>query len=89
MDKYDIQMVLDERAKIERLIKTHNEVLNQLPQSANGMISDEIRNTDFYKYHKKQLDKHFKALQDFNLKFTNKQKREIAKYRREMKKQSI
>ena len=82
MDKYEIEMLIEQRNKIDELVDSHSEAMNQLPKHPNGIIKEEARNTDFYKYHEKEFDKHFEHLRQFNAKLTNRQKREIQKYQR-------
>lgn len=79
------EKLVAEVTAIEGLLKFHTEKLNELPKLADGRISDENRSTDFYKLHKAKTDKYFKALQEFNSKLTNNQKRTMAQYRRALK----
>lgn len=85
MDKHEIEMIIEQRNKIEGLVDVHSKALNRLPKHLNGMIKEEARDTDYYKYHEKEFDKHFEHLRQFNSKLTNQQKREIQKYLRQQR----
>ena len=54
------------------MVDLYNEKLNELSTHSNGLLTEEIRNSDFYKFHKKEYDKHFDALREFNKNLTNK-----------------
>ena len=85
MDKHEIEMVIEQRNEIEELVDVHSEALNRLPKHPKVIIKEEARNTDFYKYHEKEFDKHFEHLRQFNSKLTNQQKRAIQKYKRQQR----
>lgn len=72
---------------VEKSLKKHSDQLKKLPQLSDGRISDEYKSTEFYVYHKKESDRLFFILQNLNSSLSNKQKRELSKYRRALKKQ--
>ncbi|WP_373194515.1 hypothetical protein [Mycobacterium marinum] len=85
MEKADIERIIQQKSQIEQNIDKHTKALNQCPKMSNGYIKETDRNTSYYQWHKKELDKHMQCLKNFNSLFTNQQKREISKYRREQK----
>ena len=82
MDNLDAASLIKKKSAIELLVKKHSEKLNEFPQFSNGLVPDEVRNTEKYKFHKSEFEKHFKALQEFNGNLTNYQKKEMSKYKR-------
>lgn len=82
MDKEEIKLLVRQKERIEQLVNGHSERLNEFPKLPNGLMSDEVRNSDFYKFHKEQYDKHFEELRNFNGRLTNKQKMELLKYKK-------
>lgn len=85
MKKADIERIIQQKSQIEQNIDKHTKALNQCPKMSNGYIKETDRNTSYYQWHKKELDKHMQCLKNFNSLFTNQQKREISKYQREQK----
>src|SRR5699024_1842716 len=85
MDKHEIEMIIEQRNRIEGMVDVHSRALNRLTKHLNGMIKEEVRDTEYYKFHEKEFDKHFKHLRQFNSKLTNQQKREIQKYQRQQR----
>lgn len=85
MDKHEIEMLIEQRNRIEKLVDIHSEALNRLPKYSNGIIKEEARETDFYKYHDNEIDKFYEHLRQFNSRLTNQQKREIQNYQRQQR----
>lgn len=77
-----IEEIIEERERLESLIKMHSDEIKRLPHTPSGYIEQTIRDSEFYQYHSRQLDGYFKQLQTFNARLTNRQKREISKYKR-------
>lgn len=80
--------LLAQREKIESLLKNHSESLASLPTLKNGLTPNEVKESEFYKFHKEQYDKHFRALREFNSKLSNVQKKELAMCKRAKKRVS-
>ena len=80
---YEIKkLILEQREKLEVMVDLYSEKLNELSTQSNGLLTEEIRNSDFYKFHKKEYDKHFYALREFNKNLTNKQKKSLRNMKR-------
>ncbi|MBF0795200.1 hypothetical protein [Mammaliicoccus lentus] len=82
MKEHEIEQVIEKREELEHLLKVHSDKLKELPQLENGLYTDEVRATDFYKYHSNQCTKYFKELRRFNMQLTKRQQQEIARYKR-------
>lgn len=82
MDKENIKLLFEQRVKIETMVDLHSEKLNELSTQSNGLLSEEVRNSDFYKFHKKEYDKYFNSLREFNQNLTSEQKKVIRKIRK-------
>ena len=82
MDKESIKLLFEQRAKIEMMVDLYSEKLNELSIQPNGLLADEVRNSDFYKFHKKEYDKHFNTLREFNKNLTNEQKKALRNMKR-------
>lgn len=85
MVKSGIKKLYQEREDINSSVKYHSDKMNELPVLPDGRISDEYKETEFYKHHKKQCDMFLSQLKLFNSKLTNQEKRELSKYRRSLK----
>ena len=64
MDKESIKLLFDQREKLEVMVDLYSEKLNELSTQSNGLLTEEIRNSDFYKFHKKEYNKDFDALRE-------------------------
>lgn len=82
MDNESIKLLFEQREKLEVMVDLYSEKLNELSTQSNGLLTEEIRNSDFYKFHKKEYDKHFDALREFNKNLTNKQKKSLRNMKR-------
>ena len=81
MNDEKIKELLNIRNKIQEKVDEYSEKLNNMPKLPNGLISDEIKKTKEYKLYSKKYDIYFKELQNFNSSLTNKQKRELRKFK--------
>ena len=82
MDNENIKLLFEQREKLEMMVDLYSEKLNELSTHSNGLLTEEIRNSDFYKFHKKEYDKHFNTLREFNKNLTNEQKKALRKIRK-------
>lgn len=82
MDTLEIEELIKQRERIEELVNEHSEKLNEFPALPTGLISEEVRNSDRYTFHKQEYEKNFNCLREFNGKLTSKQKRELSSYKR-------
>lgn len=62
MKKADIERIIQQKSQIEQNIDKHTKALNQCPKMSNGYIKETDRNTSYYQWHKKELDKHMQCL---------------------------
>lgn len=79
----DIKKVYEQQAKLMNKCNELGKQIQQLDTLANGMLSDTIR-----EQHKELLQLAYEAREDlraFNSLLSNKEKRELSKYRRELK----
>lgn len=70
MDNYLDALKMKEHLELK--VKAANECLRTYPRLSNGLVPDFIRETASYKQAKKNMDKAFKELQDFNKVFVKK-----------------
>lgn len=80
MYKQNIRDIVEEKKGIEASIREHLEQLDLLPRLNNGMYSEEIKNTAFYKHHRAELNKHFKQLKAMLDGLTQKDKEAVQLY---------
>lgn len=79
--------LFDTIIKLDNEIKQLSKKLEELPRLENGMYTNEMRETETFKVIDNELKNKFKILKALNSSMSNKQKRELRTYKREMKKQ--
>ena len=70
------------KAKLQCDVDTASAGFEQFPKSANGLISDEVRNTAAYKLVSAEYNEAFSALRVFNSSFVKVFRKELAAERK-------
>ena len=82
MEIEQIKSMIEKREELLKMVDIHSDELNKFPCLSNGLVSDDVRDSESYKFHKSEYKKSFDLLRDFNGKLTSEQKREMSRYKR-------
>lgn len=81
----EIKELYNKKMEIQKEVDKYSKILNSFPSGKLGLVNEEIRLSKEYREALDNYNKWFKVLQLFNSSLTNKQKRELNKYKKGLK----
>ena len=81
----NIKELFNKKMEIENEVNKYSTILNSFPSDKLGLVNEEIRLSKEYQDASDNYNKWFRVLQLFNSSLTNKQKRELNKYKKSLK----
>ena len=81
----EIKELYNKKMEIQKEVDKYSKILNSFPSDKLGLVSEEVRLSKEYREALENFNKWFKVLQMFNSSLTNKQKRELNKYKKSLK----
>lgn len=81
----EIKELFNKKMEIQKEVDKYSEILDKFPTNKLGLVSEEIRLSKEYREALENFNRWFKVLQLFNSSLTNKQKRELNKYKKSLK----
>lgn len=81
----EIKELYNKKMEIQKEVDKYSKILNSFPSDKLGLVNEEIRLSKEYREALDNYNKWFKVLQLFNSSLTNKQKRELNKYKKSLK----
>lgn len=85
MEIKEIKELYNKKMEIQKEVDKYSKILNSFPSDKLGLVSEEVRLSKEYREALENFNKWFKVLQMFNSSLTNKQKRELNKYKKSLK----
>ena len=81
----EIKELYNKKMEIQKEVDKYSKILNSFPSDKLGLVSEEVRLSKEYREALENFNKWFKVLQMFNSSLTNKEKRELNKYKKSLK----
>lgn len=81
----EIKELYNKKMEIENEVNKYGKILNSFPSDKLGLVNEEVRLSKEYQDASDNYNRWFKVLQLFNSSLTNKQKRELNKYKKSLK----
>ena len=81
----NIKELYNKKMEIENEVNKYSKILNSFPSDKLGLVNEEVRLSKEYQDASNNYNKWFRVLQLFNSSLTNKQKRELNKYKKSLK----
>lgn len=85
MEIKEIKELYNKKMEIQKEVDKYSKILNSFPSDKLGLVSEEVRLSKEYREALENFNKWFKVLQMFNSSLTNKEKRELNKYKKSLK----
>lgn len=85
MEIKEIKELYNKKMEIQKEVDKYSKILNSFPSDKLGLVSEEVRLSKEYREALENFNRWFKVLQLFNSSLTNKQKRELNKYKKSLK----
>ena len=81
----NIKELYNKRIEIEKNVDKYGKILSSFPSGKLGLVPEAVRLSKEYREALENYNRWFKVLQLFNSSLTNKQKRELNKYKKSLK----